>query len=94
MAKAPLKIDKRHKLDARGWVETSRWVAVKSSNVAAIRYDRGAKRMWVAFKNGSTYACDSFPEELAKQYFVASSMGKFHWKLRRAGYAFRKISSG
>ena len=87
------KIDKRHKLDARDWATLGRWVQVKSSNVAAIRYDEGLRRMYVAFKSGAVYACDNFPEELAKAYFRSASMGKFQWKLRRAGYAFYKTSA-
>lgn len=86
------RIDKRHKLGSADWITLGRWVQIKSSNVAAIRYDEGLRRMYVAFKGGSVYACDNFPEEIAKQYFDASSAGKFHWRLRRAGYAFRKIS--
>lgn len=85
------KIDKRHNLSPADWSTLGRWVNVKSSNVAAIRYDEGKQRMYVAFKSGVVYVCDNFPEALAKDYFRAASLGKFHWKLRRAGYAFRKI---
>lgn len=85
------KVDKRSQTGAPAWAKSGRWVNVKSSNVLAIKYDKAEKRMWVRFKGGDEYCCLNFPYNAAVAYFNADSMGKYHWRLRRRGYVFKKM---
>ena len=84
------KVDKRSQVGAPGWVRTGRWVRVVSSNVTHIRYDKPRKKMHVRFKGNVEYVCDNFSLQRAVTYFNAPSIGKHHWKLRRAGFKFVK----
>ncbi len=81
------KVDRRFSVKtAAEWVQTNQWVRVRSSNVAAIRYDKNQNRLWVQFRSGSSYRYDSMPIQTAKDFFNCSSFGRFIWLLRRSGY--------
>lgn len=86
------KVDKRVQVGAPEWARSGRWVRVVSSNVSHIKYDKPRKTMWVRFKSGAEYACPDFPYQTAVAYFNASSMGQYHWKLRKQGYVFKKMN--
>lgn len=80
------KVDKRQQDDVDKWINSNKYIRVKSSNVAKIRYEKAARRLWVTFKNGAEYHYNSVMTPLAKQMFNAASQGKFVWKIRRMGY--------
>ncbi len=80
------KVDKRSQAGAPAWAKSGRWVNVVSSNVRSIKYDKAAKVLWVRFKEGATYHYNGVSQQLAVSMFNSASMGKFVWRLRRAGY--------
>lgn len=89
-------VDKRAKLDADGWMDSGRWVGVKSSNVAGIRYNRPMKRLYVEFKGkkgspDSVYQYDGVPPQTARAMFGTGSMGSFVWKRLRGKFPYAKI---
>lgn len=87
--KTPQRIDRRSGIDnADDWVKSGKWVLVKSSNVRAIRYDRPSQRLWVRFLRGKhrEYHYNGIPTKTAKLMFYAASVGKFVWRIRRAGF--------
>jgi hypothetical protein len=83
------KIDKRHATDDDQWIDGDKWVKVRSSHVAAIKYERGAsQKLWVRFKNGHEGYYPGVTVRQAKVFFHEVSMGKAVWKYRRAGRAW------
>lgn len=80
------KVDKRHGLDADSWAEANQWVNVKSSNVAAIKYDWQKGKLHVRFNNGAEYIYDGVAKHVAKMMFTTTSMGKFVHRVLRDRY--------
>ena len=68
------RVDGRSRIDAKGWVESGRWVRVKSSNVAGISYDVKVKQLLVEFNSGGVYAYKDVPEVAARDMFNCSSI--------------------
>lgn len=80
------KIDVRmgRMLDVNVWMDSDDWVLVKSSNVAAIKYNRDHRILNVLFKSGVRYEYDMVPEQTAFLFFTAKSIGKFlHHKIKK-----------
>lgn len=74
-------------VDVDDWIRQGFWVTVVSSNVAAIAYDDWVRDLFVEFDDGSVYKYTAVPEQIARNMFNASSMGKFrHQVLSRFGY--------
>ena len=76
---------------ADGWVRDGDWAKVKSSNVAAVRYEKHAKKLWVKFKNNTTYYYPGMDTRTAKRFFRGQmapqgSFGKSIWKIRKMGF--------
>lgn len=77
------KIDRRHRLDAGGWIESGRWANVSSSNVAAIMFDQLRQRLYVQFlpstkfPSGSVYYYLDVPDDIAVEIFNAGSIGVY-----------------
>jgi hypothetical protein len=95
------RVDGRHGLTAQSWVETGRWVNVKSSNVASIKYNIFDNSLTVMFLSGSGYKYQQVPIRTAKNMFDASSMGRFvHQRLKNVypfvqiAYAQKKTKAG
>lgn len=80
------KVDKRQQDDVDKWINSNKYIRVKSSNVLKIRYEKAARRLWVIFKGNVEYHYDSVMTPIAKRMFNAASQGKFVWWLRRNGY--------
>ncbi len=58
-------------------------IPVESSNIAAIGYDKEAKRLEIIFKNHGIYAYSGVPEETYKAFLAAESLGSyFTWYIR------------
>lgn len=91
MARQPIKVDRRHQLDADDWASLGRWVNVKSSNVGAIKYDWDLRRLYVQFKNGSVYSYEGVHPVTARNMFNSASMGKFVWQRLRDKFAYRRL---
>ena len=80
------KIDKRSGSDVDSWLRNEKWVKVKSSNVAFIKYEKPIKRLWVRFKGGAEYSYSPISTMKARSFYLSASMGKAVWKLRREGW--------
>ena len=80
------RVNKTYKGTVEDWIESGNWIRVKSSNVAKIMYDKQAKKMWVEFKGGDVYHYTPVSVRQAKDFYGAPSMGRYVWKMRRAGY--------
>lgn len=78
------KIDKRSRTDDDKWISDGKWVKVKSSHVAAIKYEKAGQKLHVRFKNGHEGYYPSTTVRQAKTFFHEISMGKAVWKYRRA----------
>ncbi len=92
------KIDKRHKINAKTWIDTGSWVRVKSSNVLGIAYLASKSKLYVGFKGGknrkeSVYVYWGVTKDMARSIFNANSLGKWVWRrLRRAGVRYKRLS--
>lgn len=82
------RVDRRYRGTADDWVQTGRWVNVKSSNVKAIRYDRINKKLFVQFKDSRVYWYMGIQTRTAKDMFGAASLGKFVWRRLRDKYPY------
>lgn len=66
------------------------WVAVKSSNIAAVAYEETPtppyRRMYVRFKSGAVYSYDGVPRGLYDGMLAAPSKGEYLFAvIRRKG---------
>lgn len=52
-----------------------KWVAVESSLIKAVAYERDAEVLWRCFHNGRTYAYRQVPEEVWEELLAAESKG-------------------
>lgn len=86
------KVDKRSRSTLDDWLEGGEWTLVKSSNVAAIRFDLGQQKLWVAFKGGGVYVYSEVSTWAAKEMYTASSMGKYVWAKLRGIYPYARVS--
>ncbi len=73
------------------------YVAVTSSNVAAIGYDPSFSRLFVKFLDGSKYAYDRVERSLYDGFLAAESKGNYLWRvIRNKGtdslYAYHKLA--
>lgn len=75
------------------------WVAVSSSNIAAIAYEElptpPYRRLWVRFKSGVVYSYDDVPRAIYDGFLAAPSKGEYLYAIiRRKGkdseYAYEK----
>lgn len=52
---------------------------VTSSWIAAIKYDRQAREMWVSFHDGASVTVENVSESEAISFFIAGSKGAWYW---------------
>lgn len=77
------------------WLEWGVWVEVISSNVKAIAYDQETRTLSVEFdgkgsRPNTIYAYLGVPREVARDFFLASSMGKYlDQRIKKAGFPHR-----
>lgn len=88
-------VDMRSGVDsAEMFVTSGRWVLVRSSNVKRIVYNRHSQELRVEFLNGSIYRYDGVPKRIAKDFYNASSMGRYvHYRLK-GKYPYAMIKQG
>lgn len=92
IADSSSRVHRVHKLDAKGWYESGRWVNVTSSNVKGIMYDKKKSYLYVEFKSNAIYVYRDIDYRIAKNMFNSTSMGKFVWYvLRKNGYSYSLI---
>ena len=85
------KVDKRHQIGASDWVNSGKWVRVKSSNVAGISYHRKKHALSVEFIGGAVYLYRDVAVNVAREMFNASSVGKFVHRRLKGKYAYARI---
>lgn len=91
------RVDQRHRLGSEQWIDSGRWVNVKSSNVGSIRYEKDISALVVQFLDGAIYRYEQVPHKVAQDMFNTSSMGRFVWQRLRDVYPFivlQKSNSG
>lgn len=90
------KVDRRFKAAGSPdlWVNGGYWINVKSSNVAAVMYDKPKRMLWVRFKGGSTYSYYNVSPVRARKFFLTGSFGHEVWELRWAGYRAARVIMG
>jgi hypothetical protein len=78
--------------DADSWVNYRRWAKVSSSNVLAIHYDKKDRILSIQFKGKAKgikfpiYTYDQCPDNVARDFYLAGSKGKFVWARIRDKY--------
>jgi hypothetical protein len=67
-------------------------VKVKSSNLAAIGYDRATKTLRILFAEGSAYDYRAVPASVYKSLMAAESKGSFFQQHVVGRYQFEKVN--
>lgn len=67
----------------------------KSSNLQGVAYDPEKKTMWIRFNNGAIYQYWNVPLNVYRNFWKASSKGKYFWaKMRRnMSIPYKKLTS-
>lgn len=69
------------------------WVAVQSSNVAAVGYDAERRVLGVRFSNGSEYEYRDVPESVYTNFLTSESPGQYFSRVvRNAGFSYARIN--
>jgi hypothetical protein len=84
-------------LGVEDWVEGDQWAAVRSSNVAAIKYDPERRELRVRFQRHAAgtepqYLYQAVPEDVARGLFLAPSVGTFLAARVKGHYGYVKES--
>lgn len=67
-------------------------VAVDSSNIAAVGYDKASETLTIQFHTGALYQYEAVPENVYTGLLNAESVGKyFHANIRSVGYLYKRI---
>lgn len=66
-------------------------VAVQSTEIAIVGYDRGKGTLEVAFRNGSVYHYEGVPAEIYQEFMAAPSIGTYFGDKIRNTYPYTKI---
>lgn len=66
-----------------------------SSNLQGVAYDPEKKTMWIRFQNGAVYQYWNVPLNVYRDFWKASSKGKYFWAKVRRNYSipYKKLSS-
>jgi hypothetical protein len=68
------------------------YVAVSSSNIAAVAYDEGGRILGVRFINGREYHYRGVPQSVYRGLLIAASKGSyFDAFVKRAGYGYSRV---
>lgn len=92
------KVDRRHGyITDDTWAFSGKWVLVKSSNVSGIAYDARERNLFVQFHGsgkrgtGAVYKYYGVPVLVAKDFFRASSMGRFVHQHLKGKYPYVRL---
>lgn len=81
--------------DAQGWMDSGLWVEGDSSNVKGLSYDKKQQSLYVEFKSHAVYVYYNVPEQVAKDFFNASSLGVYlHQRIKTKGYLYKQLVKG
>ena len=83
--------ERQVRVNSAMWIDSYSWVSVISSNVDSIAYNLKERDLYVRFKGGSTYCYRQVPEQVAKDMFNCSSMGRFVHQRLKGEYGFRRV---
>jgi hypothetical protein len=80
-----------------GWVESGAWARVRSSNVSAVAYDQDKHELRVRFlRHGAgsepQYRYDRVPADVARDLFMAGSIGTYLAARVKGHYPYQKES--
>lgn len=66
-----------------------------SSNLQGVAYDPEKKQMWIRFQDGSVYQYYNVPLNIYRNFWHASSKGKYFWEKIRRNYSipYRRLTS-
>ena len=68
------------------------YIEVKSSTLAAIKYDAEESVLCVRFRSGDEYEYQGVPESVYQGILKARSVGKyFDQHVKKAGYRYRQL---
>ena len=68
-------------------------IAVRSSNIAAVGYDKEAEELEVHFHSGAVYRYENVEVDLLEELVSAPSVGRtFNERVKGGGYPFRQVS--
>jgi hypothetical protein len=65
------------------------WEYVDSSNIEAMRYDEGARELWVRFLSGGVYVYSGVPAAAYEDIMRADSKGSYLNREIKPNYAVR-----
>jgi hypothetical protein len=90
--KSPAVVDD---LGVNDWLERDEWAAVRSSNVAAIKYDLDRRELRVRFLRHAAgtepqYLYQAVPVDVARGLFMADSVGTYLAARVKGHYGFVK----
>lgn len=66
-------------------------VAVRSSNLRLVGYDRWSQRLEIEFRSGGVYAYFNVPEHIHYQLMEAASKGRFFHRNIKGRYQYRRL---
>ncbi len=87
----PTRVDPSQGLTSDKWLDSGVWANGISSTVAAFRYDRKFRELYVRFVSGATYRYSQVPGHIAEGMFLAASLGKYHAQNIKKKFSFRKL---
>ncbi len=89
------RIAKRFRTTGEDWSISGTWAGVVSSNVSAIKYESGAKKLHVLMDHGTVYVYGAVESLTARNVYNASSVGKaVHHYFVRTKYPFTTYTGG
>lgn len=71
------KVNRAYGIDLDTWLNSNRWVGVRSTNVRQIRYDKKAQVLAISFLKGRTYLYFQADPAVAQAMYMAPSMGRY-----------------
>lgn len=71
--------------------ETLAWYPVKSSNLAAVAYDRATSTLYVKFQSGATWSYPGVPEEVYTTLIISPSVGRYFARAVKGRYGGSRV---
>lgn len=68
-------------------------LAVRSSVMKSVHYDRSRRALKVTFNSGKTYEYGSLPPQVFRELMQADSKGRFFLRAIRPVYPYRVVTS-
>lgn len=68
-----------------------KWIAVDSSLLTSVAYEKDAEVLWLRFHNGRTYKYREVPEEVYEDLLDAESKGQYFLAEIRDAYPYARV---